>query len=222
MIDITSNLKFEDSFYELNLSNSNLIECTTTAYCNIPLFIHSCTIITTGYYYHFYKDNGVNKLEENGFAGKIYVTVHFDDNSEQYVGSTVVSGAYRDILTETHEIGFNIPKEHKNKKIKKILFKYEKLNSKYQDAEEHTFHFETKIKVVSIKVYGKLAGVDSGLRVAGKNGQVFKILETTEPSPLKFFYKRVRNIMLVPTDHPLVSPLRIKTADGIMSIAVEK
>lgn len=80
------------------------------------------------------------------------------------------------------------------------------------------FHEEVwSIKISDIYIYENPV-LDSGMRIAGKNGKIYTPAESAFPSPLRIFHKRKRNIMLVPTDTKYASIFKIRTKDGIQAI----
>jgi hypothetical protein len=221
--DITNLLTLEnktelvrnDGFY-------TIYKDVTTARFKSSVQLHSFLITTKTSYYRDYIDpNGKTVVKRDGITGPIIFTLFFEDGTHKNTGVLYACGSgKRDKPNiETQEKLFDISEANKRKKIQEVRLDY---NSKYvQKTSSSTT--EIFLEIVSIKAYSLIVDFDTGIRIKGANGHIYKILGIHEQSSLRVKTPTgIKNIKIVPPSETQNTQLRIKTKQGIMAIALEE
>ena len=222
--EVTKYLTFEDVIEKYDTGFSQRTRCKTIIRCAFPILLHSLRITTAGYYR--------NETENKGPVDGVYFkAIHADGTVLEYlrdsgdisntfaVNAWGSSSPYHSIplLIEKHEVIIPLPKQGERKKIKEIHMWY--TQSFYTT---NPFQAES-IEVSNIQAYALAISSDSGIRVQGKDGRIYKILDSPKQSSLKFKISNdIKNIELIPLSEAKNTQLRVKTRNGVMAIAIEE
>ena len=111
-------------------------------------------------------------------------------------------------FNETFDLSYSEP-------VYSITFKYKRSKTDFD-------HFVYEVSIHNVRIYGKVAYMDSGVRIKANN-RIYSLLATQEESPVKITVNgSIKNIQLFPADNSANSKLRIKTQNGIMAIGIKE